>query len=246
MEDDRRVREYYQVNLDTGRIFWIAFLLGLVLVGILIFGIYVGGGKLKKGMTTVEKPSQSGGEVGAVTGKKGELPFLSLFDNGLSAETKYIDTGEAEKAALESSRKTIETARLFDQEQGGAGPAVRQGEFDAEAAYAKAEESPVERVSPSRHEAAREPASGRARYVEKGDYYIQVAAFTKAENAENLAGRLRKQLYKVTVEEAKVGEQQFYRVRVGPFETKSMARNTMTTMGKHFGLNDPFVVKKDS
>ena len=68
MEDDRRGREYYQVNLDTGRIFWIAFLLGLVLVGILIFGIYVGGGKLKKGMTTAEKPSQAGGEVGAVTG----------------------------------------------------------------------------------------------------------------------------------------------------------------------------------
>jgi cell division septation protein DedD len=237
MEDDRRVREYYQVNLDTGRIFWIAFLLGLVLVGILIFGIYVGGGKLKKGMTTAEKPSQAGGEAGAVTGKKGELPFLSLFDNGLTAETKYIDTGEAEKTALESSRKTIETARLFDQER---------GEFDAEAAYAKAEQTPVERVRPSRQEAAREPASGRARYIEKGDYYIQVAAFTKAENADNLAGKLRKQLYKVTIEEAKVGEQQFYRVRVGPFETKSLARNTMTTMSKHFGLNDPFVVKKDS
>ena len=237
MEDDRRVREYYQVNLDTGRIFWIAFLLGLVLVGILIFGIYVGGGKLKKGMTTAEKPSQAGGEVGAVTGKKGELPFLSLFDNGLTAETKYIDTGEAEKTALDSSRKTIETARLFDQEQ---------GKFDAEAAYAKAEQTPVERVRPSRQEAAREPASGRARYIENGDYYIQVAAFTKAENADNLAGRLRKQLYKVTIEEAKIGEQQFYRVRVGPFETKSLARNTMTTMSKHFGLNDPFVVKKDS
>ena len=37
MDDDRRrVREYYQVNLDTGRIFWIAFLVGLVLIGILV------------------------------------------------------------------------------------------------------------------------------------------------------------------------------------------------------------------
>jgi cell division septation protein DedD len=245
MEDDRRrVREYYQVNLDTGRIFWIAFLIGLVLIGILVLGIFVGGGKLTKGLAGFEKPAGSAGGATAQAPTKNGIPLLNLFENNFAAETKYIDAKEAEKAALESSKQTLESAGIFEEpvpEELTVQAAVEQAE------KTKYGEPPRMGAAPrSFAETKKKSAERPGRYVEKGDYFIQVASFEKEENARSFAERLRKRLYKVTVEEAQVGERQFYRVRVGPFETKGVAVNTMTTMKRHFDLKDPFVVKKNS
>ena len=247
MEDDRRrVREYYQVNLDTGRIFWIAFLIGLVLIGILALGIFVGGGKLKNGLLGFEKSARTaGGLTAQETPTKNGIPLLNLFENNLAAETKYIDAGEAEKSALESSEQTLDSSGLFEEE--------RPGDLEVKLAVEQAEKTkadipPRRKPSASRSRAAApaERVEQEKRGVEGGDYFIQVASFAKEENAHSFAERLRKRLYKVTIEEAKVGEQQFYRVRVGPFQTKGVAVNTMTTMKKRYDLKDPFVVKKDS
>jgi len=83
-------------------------------------------------------------------------------------------------------------------------------------------------------------------YTAKGDYYIQIASFTKKENAATMAEDLRKRLYKVVIVEAAVDAKTFYRVRVGPFETEGVAKNTMISMKRQFNLKDPFVVKKSS
>jgi len=61
-----------------------------------------------------------------------------------------------------------------------------------------------------------------------------------------MAEGLRKKLYKVVIEETTVDSRQFYRVQVGPFETKSIARNTMVSMRNRYDLKDPFVLKKNS
>ncbi len=46
MDDERRRgKEYYQVNLDMGRLFWIAFLIGVILIAVFVFGFYIGGGR---------------------------------------------------------------------------------------------------------------------------------------------------------------------------------------------------------
>ena len=69
MDDERRRgREYYQVNLDTGRIFWIAFLLGIIVIAIFVLGYYVGGDKLKKGLGTLGR--------GELSGKTGETTTI--------------------------------------------------------------------------------------------------------------------------------------------------------------------------
>jgi cell division septation protein DedD len=239
MEDDRRrLREYYQVNLDTGRIFWIAFLIGLVLIGILVLGIYVGGGKLTKGLTGFEKPARTAGGPADQAPTKNGIPLLNLFENNLNAETKYIDAEEAEKSALESSRQTLESARLFEEQA--------PEDLDAREAVEQAEKTKAGEAPRSLVETPKKRRERPGRYVEKGDYFIQVASFEKEENANSFAERLRKRLYKVTIEEAMIGERQFYRVRVGPFETRGVAVNTMSAMKRRYDLKDPFVVKKDS
>jgi cell division septation protein DedD len=254
MDDDRRrVREYYQVNLDTGRIFWIAFFIGLVLIGILVLGIYVGGGKMTKGLPSLERPSESAGpDASGETRTKNGIPLLSLFENNLAAETKYIDAKDAEKKALAPETQSLDTAGLFErtpEEDLEVSKAVEQAEKTKaavrEGAAQEARETREETGRP-RTRAPQTRAAQEKRNVEEGDYFIQVGAFLKEENARDIAQRLNKRLYKVTVEEATVGDRRLFRVRVGPFETKGVALNTMSAMKRRLDLKDPFIVKRDS
>jgi len=87
-----RGKEYYQVNLDTGRIFWIAFILGLIIIGIFIFGFLIGGPEDKKELLSLAKSGVFKKEKPAVTMQKmDELESLGLLDNNLETETRYID-----------------------------------------------------------------------------------------------------------------------------------------------------------
>jgi cell division septation protein DedD len=109
-----------------------------------------------------------------------------------------------------------------------------------------ADEPVIRDVAPKSTAAVSDTPKARPTYRPVGDYYIQVASFSKESNAQQLAKRLSKNLYRVEIEEALVNENTFYRVQVGPFEQKSVAVNTMTSMKRIFDLKDPFVLKKQS
>ncbi len=226
MEDDRRrEKEYYQINLDTGRIFWIAFLIGIIVIGIFLFGYYVGGEKLKNGLSSI-------GESGFFNKKNAaeeiersseeEFPLVDIFEKDLEAETRYLDI-EPEKSEEEASQ--VKPAP------------VQVPEYDFEESSVKDEKISVPPVRKTQETRPSPPA---------GDYYIQVASFVKRQNAEALADHLRSKLYKVVIEEATIGGTLFFRVRVGPFETKGIARNTMVAMKNRYDIRDPFVLKKNS
>ena len=225
-EDRRRPKEYYQVNLDTGRIFWIAFLVGIVIIGIFIFGYYVGGEKLKNGLSSIGKSElfKKVNDTSEAVGKADEeLPFLDIFEKNLEAETRYLDVDNDEKLLKEP----IEEPLIIE----------RETKKEEDIFYPTFEE-----------EIARSPTyrEKRSTYRNVGDYYIQVGSFVKKENADAFAQRLRKKMYKVVIEETILDGKQYYRVRVGPFETKSIARNTMLAMKNRYNIKDPFVLKKNS
>ena len=106
MEEERnRGKEYYQVNLDMGRLFWIAFLIGIVLISVFVFGFVIGGDRktsenrldaLKRGGSDIFKREKLTGEQA-----RDELKILDLFDNELEAETRYIDVESLEEAVKE-------------------------------------------------------------------------------------------------------------------------------------------------
>jgi DedD protein len=246
MEDEgRRGKEYYQVNLDAGRIFWIAFIIGVVLIAIFVFGFLVGGGEDRslfqissrnlrerfQDRTQAETKDSAGAEREPVeqepTAGSGENAgrdnrLEELFDTDLEGETRYIEVESLEEAVAESEQK-----RLLEE--------LRQPE--EETAREPIEPAPAPAPAPERKTM---PA------VSGGNYYIQVASFTKEENARAFADKLRKNLYKVEIEKAVVNGTTFHRVRVGPFDRKSVAANTMASMKRRFDLKDPFVVAKRS
>lgn len=227
MEEERkRGKEYYQVNLDMGRLFWIAFLLGLFIIGIFIVGFWVGGGRgekegkelFKLGRTELFKRERVGVPVEDET-----IKFRELFENNLETETRYIDVKSLEEVA---EGKIQEQVALPQQEQ-----------------PVKVVSVPEKLYIPPKTK----PTTSQPRpYVAKGDYYIQVASFVQKENAQSMTRQLQKSLYRVVIEEAVVNNQTYYRVRVGPFESKSIAANTMVAMKRRFDLESPFVLKKES
>ncbi len=64
----------------------------------------------------------------------------------------------------------------------------------------------------------RPPAS-----YDRGDFAIQVAAFTSRENAERLASRMRKSHGSAAIQDAMVKGNRFYRVRVGSYDSLAKA-----------------------
>ena len=234
MEEERnRGKEYYQVNLDMGRLFWIAFLIGVVLISVFVFGFVIGGDRktakdkldvLKRGSSALFKRDKLTGEEA-----RDELKIIDLFDTDLEAETRYIDV-----ESLEEAVKETETV---------AKTPIKEPVFVP----------PVEEVSFSENTVVRESASkvmestrDKPVYRPVGDYYIQVGSFTKEANAKEFAQTLEKNLYRVKIVKADVQGRTYCRVHVGPFEQQSVAINTMTSMKRIFKLKDPFVLKVQS
>ena len=73
-------------------------------------------------------------------------------------------------------------------------------------------------------------------------YFVQVGAFSQATNAERLRQRLAMNYPDVIVEELGAGDQRFYRVRMGSFETRDQARQRAIQSA---GLGLPIVVVRE-
>jgi hypothetical protein len=234
MEEERnRGKEYYQVNLDMGRLFWIAFLIGVVLISVFVFGFVIGGDRetsedkfdvLKRGSSELFKRKKLTSEQ-----VRDELKIIDLFDTDLEAETRYIDVESLEEAVQES--------------EAVAQAPVQEPEFIAPAEEVRVSESHAPREQTSK---VIEPKKERPVYSPVGDYYIQVGSFIREANANELARTLERNLYKVKIVKADITNRTYYRVHVGPFERQSVAINTMTSMKRIFGFKDPFVLKKQS
>ena len=223
MEDDKKkTKEYYQVNLDTGRIFWIVFVLGIIVIGIFFLGIFLGRDEDQQKFFSFDRSKFLGRGAELEITKEEEIeesPLLKLIEEDLEEESRYI---EIEDLGAPAEVTETEAERLSE-----VSPVVTEK---------KREEVVVKKA----------PQAPKKTYIARGDFYIQVASFIKEENAESLAQDLEKRLYKVVIEKSNVEEKTFYRVRVGPFETEGVATNTMIAMKRRYNLKDPFVVKKRS
>jgi hypothetical protein len=239
MEEERnRGKEYYQVNLDMGRLFWIAFLIGVVLISVFVFGFVIGGDRetaenklesLKRGSSELFKRDRLTRDRLTGDEARDELKIVDLFDTDLESETRYIDVESLEKAVkeTESVAKSPIQEPIFV-------PPAEELSFGGESSIG-------ETTSPLAESSREKPV-----YRPVGDYYIQVGSFSKEANAKSFARKLEKNLYKVNIVEADIDERTFYRVHVGPFEQQSVAINTMTSMKRIFKLKDPFVLKVQS
>lgn len=78
----------------------------------------------------------------------------------------------------------------------------------------------------------------------KGNYYVQVGAFSIKKNALQLRDSLRKEFGSTIVTHFKKGNQNLYRVRVGLIQSLDKAEETKTKIEKK-GIGSPFIVAKE-
>ena len=229
---DKKPKEYYQVNLDMGRIFWIVFLLGVVIIGIFVLGFFAGGGKEKgKSISIGSKKEKTSGEiiVNKIFGENGKTKSqVKSGKNKVDVQEIFKQHPEGEMQVV--SKESVAKALKEDQSRSIAGKSNIQKQSATSSISRQIKSSSIK----------------KSYYKSTGKYYIQVASFKKQENASSLKKELEKNLYKVRIEETKVGGEHYFRVRVGPFSSKSIAKNTMIAMKRRFSLRSPFIVKKSS
>ena len=175
MDDDRRrSKEYYQVTLDTGRIFWIAFFIGVAIIAIFIFGFYAGGGKVLRGLLTSDKSELLIDEVTMEEKERGEeLSLIDVLEEDLEAETRFIDVDGIEPAADRAKNKP-EAGKVSSKLQ-PAREVYKESYEELEPEGLLVHEDPV--------------SSEKITYMEQGDYFIQVASFLKESNILQGQGR---------------------------------------------------------
>ena len=101
-----------------------------------------------------------------------------------------------------------------------------------EADQTAAPESPKPAVAPSSEMGAPVPTEGWA---------VQVASYPTSEEAQRHLGRLRSSGHQVYLISALVKGQTWYRVRVGPFDTKEAARSAQRSLSEQLGRSDLLV-----
>ncbi len=81
-----------------------------------------------------------------------------------------------------------------------------------------------------------------ARVLVRPGWYAQVAAPSSKEQAANIAGQLRASGFPVTVEQAEVRGQRYFRVLVGPEENKVYAQRLLVQLRRESVIKgDPFI-----
>ena len=225
-DKNKKPKEYYQVNLDMGRIFWIVFLLGVVVIGIFVLGFFVGGGKHKGNLlTSGTKAKKDSGEVivKKIFGEEGSKSQNTVSKSKVDIQDifKQHPQGEMQVATSKSVQKALKNSK----------PVENLPQINIQKQYLRKPKSISVR---------------KTRYKPVGDYYIQIASFRKKENALKLKKELEKSLYKVEIVKTSVNGVLYYRVRVGPFSSHTVAKNTMIAMKRRFNFKAPFIIKKRS
>jgi len=230
-EKDKKPKEYYQINLDMGRIFWIVFLLGVVIIGIFVLGFFVGGGKEKNTSLSIgNKGKRESGEVivNKIFGEEKSKPEVSDNKN-------EVDIQEIFKQHPESELQVVDKKSVQEAVEGSEREIKPNTEINFRKKYTK-----------QLSNKSKTAKTNKSAYRPVGNYYIQVASFKKKENALKLKSELEKNLYKIEIVKAQINGETYYRVRVGPFSSSTVAKNTMIAMRRRFNLEAPFVVKKGS
>lgn len=212
MPNLRRPYQMYVLNLDAGRIFWITTILLLLLALSFFAGLLVGKEKARSESELISQKNKQVVEELLSKVKSEEVQEESEEDY------QFYDLMHPDK---EKSVQTIQE-----------------------------EERPEERVKIA--EKIEKPVIKKEYepYMEVGDtkispnrpYAIQIASYTKYNNAKLLNNYLKSEQYPVYIIKSKVNNTYYYRVRVGPFSSKALTLKVLAQLKLKKECENSFIV----
>ncbi|MGE0638882.1 MAG: SPOR domain-containing protein [Thermoanaerobaculia bacterium] len=232
---DTHEPSYYEVAL-TNRQVLIAFvaLLTCLLVAFLS-GVWIGRG----GEEAAATPPPAATEQAASA--EPPLEQLTFFNGSPAAETQAPAAAAppaaapVEKAASsppdasDSLRANLEATMAANRET----PAMKLAVGERTGAPAEAPAAPPAAAKAETRPAATAPAAPAAR----GNVFVQVYSSSNGARAREIVAQLRKAGFRVVLAEAPKGAGRNFRVRVGPYETKSQADADATRLRRDHRLD---------
>ncbi len=216
----------YVLNLDGARIFWLTIIL-LLLVGMSFFaGLFIGQEKGK-------------GEVDDITHKNKVMmdEIIDKLDNKIKDDDEYQfydlispkkvnGSSEVEKSLPDSDKHTFSKPAKSPAKS----PAK---DYDIVLNSKTGEPDPSKEISKE---------SDTKKVTVKNPYAVQVASYKKEKSAESLKDYLIAEQYPAYVIKSVVNGIEYFRVRVGPFASRTLSLKVIEMIRHKKGCQDSFIV----
>ncbi|MCB0309667.1 MAG: SPOR domain-containing protein [Bdellovibrionales bacterium] len=161
----------------------------------------------------------------------------------LGVAKKNNERSSKSLGGLIESRKELEANRIAASKQNEkpSGPVANQQTRGFGLNSASKDQS-ISKIVATQNELKRSPSEQSTSTPKRSGWYAQVAAPKAKGDADTLANRLRTSGFRVTIETAQVRGENYYRVLVGPEDTRVLAERLVSQVKRErFIQGDPFV-----
>ena len=253
-----RKKELYILSLDNGRIFWVVAIGLLVLVFLFLLGYWIGHdtvpagqadaarvaaddglgqsrdvGTLKKELERLGSQQTASLDGAAEKGLAKTGPDEALAENARDDKAGVQRQGDAEKPKIDGEALTTKSEKKDFETLRGQKSTARK---TAAKTSARTTVASKKTTGPARAAAPREAAGGR--------YLVQVASFGNRASADGLVRSLERKQYQVSVAESRVDGKEYYRVRVGGYDSFETAARTLATLRGSAEGRGSYIVQK--
>ena len=148
---------------------------------------------------------------------------LELFKE---QNSKAQEAAAKKAAAAQEKEETAARVKAAKESEKAAAETAKAKATDAKLADGRSAEKAAEKTAP-------EPAAG---------WYVQVAATRDQSQASDVVDQSRRQGFTTVIEVASVRDSRYYRVLIGPYETRELALNAKSeTKRKSLSRTEPFL-----
>ncbi len=243
MRNTRRVRERFEINLESRQVALLFVLCLVILTLVFALGIIVGRGMRVPGAVTTAKllpdePQVPPAPAAVAEGKPAAppreepAPVMKFYEEGAAKPSREVKL---------ATRPTAEDVAEQPQAGTAAKPTeTKQAPSTAPKTTGQASPKPVEK-STARTEAPKTApavnATPPAMTKSSGEYTIQVSAFQDKAQADRMVDRLKGKGYDAFVTKAVIpGRGIWYRVRVGKYASRDAAENVAANLKRKEGI----------
>jgi cell division septation protein DedD len=236
---ESRERSYYEIALTNGQVLVAFGILLLCVAGAFVSGMWVARESLRDRLEAAElaqavaQPETGeassdtfeffGADAGAASGApNGSLPRIETMAEPAATAPAAAATGGTPSRRQEQPASRSDDARVAEAPRQAAAEAVEDAEPEPETQIAERETPPVE-PAPESPAVRPAPSGDRAQEPAAGDVVIQVFSSADETQANALIARLRADGYRAFLSPVEVDGRTLFRVRVGPYESRSAA-----------------------
>lgn len=231
MRNLRKPYQMYVLNLDSGRIFWLTTILLLLVTASFFIGFLIGRDRAKMGIDSAAQKNkvimdEILNKIDESDNKDEDYQFYELVSPDRVIEKDIYDNGMADYEYVE--KKSM---------------AVNNKTYKSEPS---APVSSYKKKSSVKNKVYRDPVMdyGDKKLNSKRPFTVQVASYKRYRNARVLKNYLASEQYPSYIIKSNVNGVLYYRVRIGPFASKTLCLKVLEMAKLKKGCENSYITSK--